>query len=120
MITFDALFTQTDLALFLVEDKKAHDIAVLKANQPRLHQLVKELPWRDVPLGHRSRETFRGRNEIRRLRTAAMARLPSRTRRRPSRSSAAPSATVRPRSTAPMPSPAWTPSMNRPDNSRNA
>jgi predicted transposase YbfD/YdcC len=76
VITFDALLTQTDLARFLVEDKKAHYIAVLKANHPRLHQLVKELPWQDVPLGHRSRDTSRGRNEIRRLKTTAMTRLP--------------------------------------------
>ncbi|MET8404062.1 ISAs1 family transposase [Streptomyces sp900116325] len=76
VITFDALLTQTDLARFLVEVKNAHNIAVLKANHPRLHQLVKELPWRDVPLGHRSRDTSRGRNEIRRLKTAAMTRLP--------------------------------------------
>jgi predicted transposase YbfD/YdcC len=76
VITFDALLTQTDLARFLVEDKKAHYIAVLKANHPRLHQLVKELPWREVPLGHRSRDTSRGRNEIRRLKAAAMTRLP--------------------------------------------
>ncbi|MFK0288570.1 ISAs1 family transposase [Streptomyces sp. NPDC090499] len=113
VITFDTLLTQTDLARFLVEDKKAHYIAVLKANHPRLHQLVKELPWRDVPFGQRSRDTSGGRNEIRRLKAAAMTRLPFPHAAQASRSSAAPSGTGRPPSTAPMPSPAWTPSMNR-------
>jgi predicted transposase YbfD/YdcC len=76
VVTFDALLTQTDLARFLVEEKKAHYIAVLKANHPGLHQLVKELPWREVPLGHRSRDASRGRDEIRRLKAAAVSRLP--------------------------------------------
>jgi predicted transposase YbfD/YdcC len=75
VVTFDALLTQTDLARFLVETKKAHYIAVLKANHPGLHQFVKDLPWRDVPLGHRSRDVSRGRDEIRRLKAAAVDRL---------------------------------------------
>ncbi|MEF9902956.1 hypothetical protein [Streptomyces sp. P9-A2] len=38
--TFDALPTQTDHAKFLVEEREAHCIAVLKANLPSLHALV--------------------------------------------------------------------------------
>jgi predicted transposase YbfD/YdcC len=76
VITFDALLTQTEIARFLVEEKEAHYIAVLKANHPTLHQLVKRLPWRDVPLGHRSRDASRGRDEIRRLKAASVKDLP--------------------------------------------
>ncbi|WP_348539251.1 ISAs1 family transposase [Streptomyces antnestii] len=45
VVTFDALHSQTAHARFLVEDKKAHYIAVIKANQPLLHQRLKCLPW---------------------------------------------------------------------------
>jgi predicted transposase YbfD/YdcC len=76
VITFDALLTQTALARFLVEEKNAHYIAVLKANHPGLHQLVRQLSWRHVPLGHRSRDTSRGRDEIRRVKAATVNRLP--------------------------------------------
>ena len=48
VVTFDALHSQTAHARFLVEDKKAHYIAVIKGNQPLLHQHLKHLPWRDV------------------------------------------------------------------------
>ncbi|MFG2632153.1 ISAs1 family transposase [Streptomyces sp. NPDC048473] len=76
VVTFDALLTQTDLARFLIEERKAHYIAVLKANHPGLHQFVRDLPWRDVPPGHRSQDASRGRDEIRRLKAAAVNRLP--------------------------------------------
>ncbi|MFG2856088.1 ISAs1 family transposase [Streptomyces mirabilis] len=76
VVTFDALLTQTDHAKFLVEDKEAHYIAVLKGNHPSLHALVKELPWREVPLLDRTRATAHGRDEIRRLKAATVPRLP--------------------------------------------
>ncbi|MFB7936066.1 ISAs1 family transposase [Streptomyces sp. NPDC056049] len=38
VVTFDALHSQVAHARFLVEDKQAHYIAVIKANQPLLHQ----------------------------------------------------------------------------------
>ncbi|MFD7996161.1 hypothetical protein [Streptomyces mexicanus] len=49
---------------------------MLKANHPGLHQLVNQLPWHDVPLGHRSRDASRGRDEIRRIKAATVNRLP--------------------------------------------
>jgi len=55
VVTFDALHSQTAHARFLVEDKKAHYIAVIKGNQPLLHQHLKHLPWRDVPLLDKTR-----------------------------------------------------------------
>jgi len=36
---------------WLVTDKKAHYIAVVKKNQPLLHAQVRALPWRQVPAG---------------------------------------------------------------------
>ncbi|QIZ02242.2 ISAs1 family transposase [Streptomyces sp. S1D4-11] len=73
--TFDALHSQTAHARFLVEDKNAHYIAVTKANQPLLHQRLKRLPWRDVPLLGKTRATAHGRDEIRRVKTATVTGL---------------------------------------------
>jgi predicted transposase YbfD/YdcC len=75
VVTFDALHSQTAHARFLVEDKNAHYIAVIKANQPLLHQRLKRLPWRDVPLLGKTRATAHGRDEIRRVKTATVADL---------------------------------------------
>ncbi|WP_435211480.1 ISAs1 family transposase [Streptomyces sp. bgisy034] len=76
VVTFDALLTQTDHAKFLVEEKNAHYIAVLKGNHPTLHALVKELPWKEVPLMDRTRTTAHGRDEIRRLKAVTVPHLP--------------------------------------------
>ena len=50
MVTFDALLNQTDHAKFLVEEKGAHYIVVLKGNHPTRLALVKDPPWKEVPL----------------------------------------------------------------------
>jgi predicted transposase YbfD/YdcC len=76
VVTFDALLTQTDHAKFLVEEKNAHYIAVLKANHPNLHTLVKDLPWKDIPLMDRTRTAAHGRDEIRRLKAVTVPGLP--------------------------------------------
>ncbi|GAA3053173.1 ISAs1 family transposase [Streptomyces glomeratus] len=76
VVTFDALLTQTGHARFLVEEKKAHYIAVLKANRPSLHALVKDLPWKEVPLMDRTRTAAHGRDEIRRLKAVTVPGLP--------------------------------------------
>ncbi|WP_435211359.1 ISAs1 family transposase [Streptomyces sp. bgisy034] len=76
VVTFDALLTQTDHAKFLVEDKSAHYIAVLKGNHPTLHPLVKDLPWQDVPLMDRTRAAAHGRDGIRRLKAVTVPHLP--------------------------------------------
>lgn len=82
VVTFDALLTQTDHARFLVEEKDAHYIAVLKGNHPTLHPLVKNLPWKEVPLMDRTRTAAHGRDEIHaaegrhRARAAVPARRP--------------------------------------------
>ncbi|MFD4941961.1 ISAs1 family transposase [Streptomyces sp. NPDC058409] len=76
VVTFDALLTQTDHARFLVEEKGAHYIAVLKGNHPTLHALVKNLPWKEVPLMDRTRTAAHGRDEIRRLKAVTVPGLP--------------------------------------------
>ncbi|MFE0646950.1 ISAs1 family transposase, partial [Streptomyces sp. NPDC058877] len=76
VVTFDALLTQTDHAKYLVEEKDAHYIAVLKGNHPTLHTLVKDLPWKEVPLMDRTRTAAHGRDEIRRLKAVTAPRLP--------------------------------------------
>ncbi|MFD4862908.1 ISAs1 family transposase [Streptomyces atratus] len=75
VVTFDALLTQTDHARLLVEEKKAHYIAVVKGNHPTLQATLKKLPWRDIPLLNKTRATGHGRNEIRRLKTATVTGL---------------------------------------------
>ncbi|WP_308314791.1 ISAs1 family transposase [Streptomyces sp. CNQ085] len=44
VVTFDALHSQTAHARFLIEDKHAHYIALIKGNQPTLHRWLKDLP----------------------------------------------------------------------------
>ncbi|WP_349345464.1 ISAs1 family transposase [Streptomyces rapamycinicus] len=72
VITFDALHSQTAHACFLVEDKHAHYIALVKGNHPTLHRWLKALPWREVPLLDKTRATAHGRDEIRRIKAAAV------------------------------------------------
>jgi predicted transposase YbfD/YdcC len=76
VVTFDALHSQTAHARFLVEDKNAHYIALIKGNHPTLHRLLKALPWREIPLLDKTRATAHGRDEIRRVKTATVANLP--------------------------------------------
>ncbi|MGP3690704.1 ISAs1 family transposase [Streptomyces sp. IBSNAI002] len=75
VVTLDALLTQTDHARFLVEEKRAHYIAVVKGSHPSLQAMLKRLPWRDVPLLDKTREAGRGRDEIRRLKAATVGGL---------------------------------------------
>ncbi|MGW7064618.1 ISAs1 family transposase [Streptomyces sp. NPDC054904] len=85
-VTADALHTQRDHARFLVEDKKAHYLLVVKANQRELHRRLRSLPWKDVTARRYDREIGHGRRETRATRAPHRHRprpgLPS---RRPSR-----------------------------------
>jgi hypothetical protein len=72
VITADALHTQREHAKFLVADKKAHYILVVKKNQPSLYAQVKNLPWRTIPVGHRQRGRGHGRQEHRTLQAATV------------------------------------------------
>ncbi|WP_327286493.1 ISAs1 family transposase (plasmid) [Streptomyces sp. NBC_00597] len=64
-ITADALHTQRGHVRFLVEEKKAHYLFVVKANQPELHRRLRSLPWKDVTSRRYDRETGHGRRETR-------------------------------------------------------
>ena len=75
VVTSDALHTVRANLNWLVNDKKAHYIAVVKKNQPLLHAQVKALPWRQVPAGSTARGTGHGRIETRTLKAAHVSRL---------------------------------------------
>ena len=62
--TFDALHTVRANLDWLVTDKKAHYIAVVKGNMPLLHAQVRTLPWRQVPPGGCARERGHGRRPV--------------------------------------------------------
>ncbi|MBV6699496.1 ISAs1 family transposase [Kitasatospora aureofaciens] len=64
-VTADALHTQRAHARFLVEEKKAHYLLVVKANQPELHRRLRSLPWKDVTARRYDREIGHGRRETR-------------------------------------------------------
>jgi predicted transposase YbfD/YdcC len=72
VITADAMHTQREHARFLVSDKKAHYILVVKKNQPSLYAQVKNLPWRHIPAGDRQRSRGHGRQEHRTLQAATV------------------------------------------------
>ena len=75
VVTFDALHTVRANLDWLVTDKKAQYIAVVKRNQPLLHARVRALPWRQVPAGSITRETGHGRTETRTLKAAHVSGL---------------------------------------------
>ena len=72
VITADALHTQRDHAEFLVQDKKAHYIFIVKKNQPGLHAQLKNLPWRQIPVLARQRNQGHGREEHRTLKAVTV------------------------------------------------
>jgi predicted transposase YbfD/YdcC len=75
VVTFDALHTVRANLDWLVREKKAHYIAVVKQNQPLLRARVKALPWRQVPAGSVTRDTGHGRIETRTLKAAHVSGL---------------------------------------------
>ena len=75
VVTSDALHTVRANLNWLVKNKKAHYIAVVKKNQPLLHARIKALPWRQVPGGSTAREAGHGRIETRTLKAAHVSRL---------------------------------------------
>ena len=75
VVTSDALHTVRANLNWLVTDKKAHYIAMVKKNQPLLHARVRALPWRQIPAGATARETGHGRVETRTVKAAHVSRL---------------------------------------------
>ncbi|MGW6395148.1 ISAs1 family transposase, partial [Streptomyces sp. NPDC055103] len=64
-VTADALHTQREHVRFLLEDKKAHFLLVVKGNQPSLYRTLRSLPWKDVTARHAERDSGHGRRELR-------------------------------------------------------
>jgi predicted transposase YbfD/YdcC len=75
VVTFDARHTVRANLDWLVTDKKAHYIAIVKRNQPLLHAQIRALPWRQVPAGGCARERRHGRAETRTVKTAHVSHL---------------------------------------------
>ena len=75
VVTADALHTQREHADWLVTAKHADYILLVKANQPALHQQLKALPWREVPVSDHTRDRGHGRVEVRRLQVTTVAGL---------------------------------------------
>jgi predicted transposase YbfD/YdcC len=73
VVTADALHTQRDHAEFLVAEKSAHYILVVKKNQPSLYSQIKGLPWRNVPIMHAENDHGHGRDERRTLKVVSLA-----------------------------------------------
>jgi predicted transposase YbfD/YdcC len=75
VVTADALHTQREHADWLVTVKHAAYLLIVKGNQPTLHQQLKVLPWRDIPVADHTRDRGHGRAEIRRLQVTTVAGL---------------------------------------------
>ncbi len=73
VVTFDALHSVKDHVRWLVKEKKAHYIAVIKGNQPTASAQLKALPWEQVPVAHTASGTGHGRRESRSVKTMAIA-----------------------------------------------
>jgi predicted transposase YbfD/YdcC len=74
-VTADALHTQRGHVRFLVEEKNAHYVLVVKANQPELHRRLRTLPWKEVTARRYDREIGHGRRETRVTRALTVADL---------------------------------------------
>ncbi|MDE3721814.1 ISAs1 family transposase [Nocardiopsis sp. N85] len=73
VITCDAPHTVQDHLKRLVEDKKAHYVAVVKTNQPTPHAQISALPWDAVPPAHTRSEKGHGRRESRSIKVMGIA-----------------------------------------------
>jgi predicted transposase YbfD/YdcC len=71
VITVDAMHAQTGHAT-CPHARRAHLLVTVKRNQPALHQRLKTLPWKDVPVGHTARGRARGRIEKRALKAVTV------------------------------------------------
>jgi len=72
VVTADALQTHPEAAEFLVRDKRAHYLFVVKANQPTLLARCQRLPWHRIPVLDRTRDRGHGRVEVRTLKAVTV------------------------------------------------
>jgi predicted transposase YbfD/YdcC len=75
VVTTDALQTHPLAAEFLVTEKRAHYLLVVKANQPTLLERCQRLPWHRVPELDRTRDRGHGRIEIRTLKAVSVSQF---------------------------------------------
>jgi predicted transposase YbfD/YdcC len=75
VVTADAMHTQHQAAEFLVTQKHADYLLIVKGNQPGLHGQLRALPWRDIPVLDRTRDRGHGRVELRTLKVATVGGL---------------------------------------------
>ncbi|WP_322769399.1 ISAs1 family transposase [Frankia sp. Cr1] len=73
IVTFDALHTVRANLDWLVTEKKAHYLDVIKGNQSTLKAFLAALPWAGVPTGDTTRG--HGRDETRTLKVATVTHL---------------------------------------------
>ncbi|MEU1201220.1 hypothetical protein ABZ446_34070 [Streptomyces sp. NPDC005813] len=73
VVTFDALNSVKDQVCWLVQEKKAHYIAVIKGNQPTASAQLRALPWEQVPVAHTASQAGHGRRESHSVKTMAIA-----------------------------------------------
>lgn len=74
-VTADALHTQRKHARFIVEDKKAHYLLLVKANQPETFRQLRSLPWTQATARRYDREKGHGRKETRTTRALTVTDL---------------------------------------------
>jgi predicted transposase YbfD/YdcC len=72
VVTLDALHAQREHARYLVAERGAHYLLSVKGNQKNLARQLKSLPWKQVPVLHRTSERGHGREEIRELQVASV------------------------------------------------
>ena len=65
VILADALHTQRETARFIVEDKHADYLLMVKENQPGLFDAINALPWEGTPVTHTDEDRGHGRDETR-------------------------------------------------------
>jgi predicted transposase YbfD/YdcC len=75
VFTMDALHAQRGHALYLVEQRHAHYLVTIKDNQPNLAAQLRALPWRHVPVLHRSHGRGHGREEQRLVQVVTVSNL---------------------------------------------
>ncbi|GGX58161.1 ISAs1 family transposase [Streptomyces noursei] len=75
VVTADALHTHRGHVRWLVEEKNAHYLLVVRQNQPTLHAALRSLPWKEVTARRYDREMGHGRRETRSVRTLTVTGL---------------------------------------------
>ena len=88
VVTADAMHTQHAHADWLVTQKDAAYLLLVKANQPSLHRQLTTTPWRNIPVLDYTRDRGHHRVEVRRLQVTTVAGLDFPTPPRPSASPA--------------------------------